>query len=283
MRIRTIKPEFWQHEILAQMPEFTRLLAIGLLNYADDEGYFYAAHQAIRGAVFPFMDDSMRIHGALMELSNIGYVELGKSADGRSVGRVVNFEKHQVISRPRPSAIGPFEPENTHSMNNHGAIMESSVNTHGVLSAGKERKGSGMEVEKEGNRDMSGKPDAAAREVLEYLNEKAGRQFRDTSENLKLITARLKSVNGDTIGVMLMIDRQVKLWGQDPKMAEFLRPQTLFGKEKFGGYYDLRSVPLVNGSSQKPRGGPCSGDPCPVGKLNEFDFDNPGTIPGPPP
>jgi len=33
----------------------------------------------------------------------------------------------------------------------------------------------------------------------------------------------------------------------------------------------------------KPRGGPCPGDPCPITLLREFDFDNPGTIPGPPP
>ncbi len=129
------------------MSEFTRLLAIGLLNYADDEGYFYAAHQAIRGAVFPFMDDSMKIHGALMELAGVGYVALGKSKDGRSVGKIVNFEKHQVISRPKPSVIGPFEPEKRNSLNNHGVVMDSSVRDHGAISAGMEGKGKEKEVE----------------------------------------------------------------------------------------------------------------------------------------
>jgi hypothetical protein len=46
---------------------------------------------------------------------------------------------------------------------------------------------------------------------------------------------------------MQMIDRQVERWGKDPKMVEFLRPQTLFGKEKFQGYYDQRELPVVAG------------------------------------
>ncbi|HBS0572930.1 TPA: DnaT-like ssDNA-binding domain-containing protein, partial [Klebsiella pneumoniae] len=41
-RIRTIKPEFWTDEDMAEVSEPACLLAIGLLNYADDEGYFNA-------------------------------------------------------------------------------------------------------------------------------------------------------------------------------------------------------------------------------------------------
>ncbi len=41
-RIRTIKPEFWSDEKLATVSEATLLVAIGLLNLADDEGYFNA-------------------------------------------------------------------------------------------------------------------------------------------------------------------------------------------------------------------------------------------------
>lgn len=58
MRIRTLKPEFWAHETLSRLPHFTRLMAIGLLNLADDEGYFYANPILIRAALFPFVDDS---------------------------------------------------------------------------------------------------------------------------------------------------------------------------------------------------------------------------------
>lgn len=105
MRIRTVKPEFWKNEIMSSMPEFTRLLALALLNYADDEGYFNANPVLIRGELFPFVEDSSRIHGALIELGKCGYISIAKSIDGRFYGRVVNFQKHQKIDCLSPSKI----------------------------------------------------------------------------------------------------------------------------------------------------------------------------------
>ena len=40
-----------------------------------------------------------------------------------------------------------------------------------------------------------------------------------------------------------MIDRQVKRW-KGTTQEEYLRPQTLFGKEKFDGYYAARNQPI---------------------------------------
>lgn len=105
MRIRTLKPEFWQHEAMASLPDFTRLLAIALLNWADDEGYFPASVHLVRGSVMPFEDDSAKILRALDELSQCGWIDLGKGPDGRQVGRVVNFSRHQKIDRPNRSKI----------------------------------------------------------------------------------------------------------------------------------------------------------------------------------
>jgi len=105
MRIRTIKPEFWQHEGLSRLPEFTRLLAIALLNWADDEGYFLASPALIRGSLFPFLDDSRSIPGALQELSNVGFIRLGNDTQERIVGMVINFARHQQVNKPRPSKI----------------------------------------------------------------------------------------------------------------------------------------------------------------------------------
>lgn len=105
MRIRTIKPEFWQNETIATLSEFTRLLAIALLNYADDHGYFMANHKLIAGNLFPFEDDSKKIPRSIQELSSVGYLELGVDSKGRSVARVVNFDKHQRVDKPKPSII----------------------------------------------------------------------------------------------------------------------------------------------------------------------------------
>jgi hypothetical protein len=103
-RIRTIKPDFWQHEELAALPALTRLLAIGLLNYADDEGYFRATPALIRAAIFPF-EDSLNVHGMLMELSSTGYLELFETSEGKQFGRITKFTTHQKVSHPQPSQI----------------------------------------------------------------------------------------------------------------------------------------------------------------------------------
>lgn len=105
MRIRTIKPEFWTNEHIARLPDFTILLAIGLLNYSDDEGYFNANPALIRAALFPLRECSGSIPVAVTELSNQGFLELFEATDGRTYGRVVNFKKHQVINKPYPSKI----------------------------------------------------------------------------------------------------------------------------------------------------------------------------------
>ena len=46
---RTIKPEFWSHLVMARLDAPTQLVALALLNYADDGGYFYAKPVLVAG------------------------------------------------------------------------------------------------------------------------------------------------------------------------------------------------------------------------------------------
>ena len=105
MRIRTIKPEFWQSETMASIPKDSRLLAIAVLNYADDQGYFYDVPRVIRGALFPFDDDSTTIRRGLDDLSQCGYIRIGTAPDGKRVCHIVHFRDHQKIDKPQPSKI----------------------------------------------------------------------------------------------------------------------------------------------------------------------------------
>jgi uncharacterized phage protein (TIGR02220 family) len=90
------------------------------------------------------------------------------------------------------------------------------------------------ETETETEETLSGKPDPAS-EVLDYLNEKSGRSFRNVKANADLVRARLKE--GATVEqIKAVIDVKVKAWSNDPKMAEYLRPETLFGARKFAQY-----------------------------------------------
>lgn len=127
-RIRTIKPEFYQDEDLATVSEPAFILAAGLLNHADDEGYFKAHPGLIKAAVFPLREPSVNIHGMLTELSNVGYIRLFEGSDGKQYGRITNFTKHQKVNRPSPSKIKPLQ-----------RFTENSVNPHGGLTPGKEQ------------------------------------------------------------------------------------------------------------------------------------------------
>jgi len=106
MRIRTIKPEFWQHPVMSRLPYDTRILALGLLNLADDEGYFNADADYIRGAVL-FREDSSNVRRMLDELSRSEWITLCGTPE-RPIGRVVNFRKHQRVDRPQPSRLKQY-------------------------------------------------------------------------------------------------------------------------------------------------------------------------------
>lgn len=161
-RIRTIKPEFWQNEDLSTLSLHARLLAIALLNFSDDEGYFLANPSLVRAACFPFDEDSRNVHGSLQELSMIGYVSV-KNVSGKLIGKVCKFLDHQRIEKAQKSKLSPLfleqpidENQEKHtkksdSVTNPGTITEDSRKGHGLEWKGKEqgmeRNGEGEEAE----------------------------------------------------------------------------------------------------------------------------------------
>ena len=77
-----------------------------------------------------------------------------------------------------------------------------------------------------------------AKEVLAFLNQKANRSYRFIDTNLDFIIARLKS--GATVAdCKAVVARKTRDWLSDPKMHEYLRPETLFSKSKFESYLGL--------------------------------------------
>ena len=72
--------------------------------------------------------------------------------------------------------------------------------------------------------------------IISYLNEKAGKRFRLVDKNRSLVEARLKNYSPQDI--KRVIDFKCNEWTGDPKMEKYLRPDTLFRKSNFDGYYD---------------------------------------------
>lgn len=72
-------------------------------------------------------------------------------------------------------------------------------------------------------------------EIVDYLNAKANTSYRSsTLRTRRIIKARLKE--GFTVQDFKdVIDGRIAAWANDPKMSEYIRPETLFGS-KFEGY-----------------------------------------------
>lgn len=138
MRIRTIKPEFWTHPVLTKIPDFSRLLAIALLNLADDEGFFDADEVLIRGTLFP-REESTKVRRSLDDLSRIGYIEVRETAERGPIGKITNFSKHQRIDRAKPSQISDLWESTT----NRRLIDDKSTQER----KGKERKGKSTDTD----------------------------------------------------------------------------------------------------------------------------------------
>jgi len=96
----------------------------------------------------------------------------------------------------------------------------------------------------EAKASMTGLPDAV--EILDYLNEQAGKNFTPLSAHLDLIKARLKDPLVTKEGIKQMIRAKCREWRSNADMAQYLRPATLFNRSKFANYYDQRNQPTPN-------------------------------------
>ena len=73
-------------------------------------------------------------------------------------------------------------------------------------------------------------------EIIDYLNSKLGTKYKaNTKSTVSNITARLNE--GHTVeDFKTVIDKKVKAWKDDPRMAQYLRPETLFRPGHFESY-----------------------------------------------
>lgn len=104
-RIRTIKPSFWGDDKIVPLSRDARLLAAGLISFADDEGRFIATANAVLGFVFPHDELPDRLfHKWMSEIEGTKFAYRYK-VDGRTYGYIPNFRKHQRISHPQASTL----------------------------------------------------------------------------------------------------------------------------------------------------------------------------------
>lgn len=106
-RIRSVKPEFWADEDMAQLSRDARLLYVGLWNQADEHGRLRGDPRFIKGQVFPYDDDlpPAEVDRLLDELAKAGKAVRYRVESGAYVF-LPNLAKHQRLEAEKvPSKL----------------------------------------------------------------------------------------------------------------------------------------------------------------------------------
>lgn len=207
-RRRMIDPNFWQSEDISRLSPFARLLFIGMISNADDEGRGRANTNYLKSTIFPYDDIRVaEVDKALSEISHNTSVVVYEVAHSRYYA-FTNWKKWQRVDKPQDSIIPPFEE---HSENDSRVIPESVENDSGLKE--KKRK---EEKRKEINDHF---------EV--FWNEYPRKVAKKKAESVFL----KMDVSSETFNQMLTALRKQKAKWKDPKYIP--HPTTWLNQERW--------------------------------------------------
>ena len=145
-----------------------------------------------------------------------------------------NKNNNMSDSKESDAPPGAFKSDN----NNSNKTNENTITTK-----------SKREKEKEKNSAKKKEKEQQIKEVVEYLNLKANRNYRPgTTKTKSLISSRLKDYTVEDLKAV--IDFKVGEWLENEKMNKYLRPETLFNETKFENYINELPSQATKKSSQ---------------------------------
>lgn len=104
-RLRTLKPEFFTHELLCELSPLHRILFEGLWCYADREGRLEDRPRYLKTVILPY--DVCEVDAMLDDLQDRGFI-IRYEAEGRRCIHLPAFLKHQnPHAKERPSELPP--------------------------------------------------------------------------------------------------------------------------------------------------------------------------------
>lgn len=208
-----IPKEIWLNKELTQQE---KMILIEIDSLEDEEKGCWASNKHFN---IMFGISNSRISQIIQSLQNKGYIRIEYEKKGKEI-----LARHLFINRPPyPDKLG---------------MLKTNI---GVCQFSKE----GYVKKLKENNTLSNNTNINnIIYIVEYLNEKADKNFKHTTNKTKtLINARLNEgfTKEDFIKV---IDTKVREWINDKKMNQYLRPETLFGT-KFESYLNQKDRELT--------------------------------------
>lgn len=174
MRIRTIKPEFWQSESMSRVSRPARFLFVGLWSLADDTGKTRAASRFLASALFPYDEDAPSLVDSwLVELEREKAI-VRYSVEGSHYIQIPKWFDHQKIDRPSKSKF-PDAPDTR-----EGSRMLDEASRKIALDQGSGNREQGVEQNARAREDSVGRE---AKRTLPPILDAIGKPFRDSLES----------------------------------------------------------------------------------------------------
>lgn len=164
MRIRSVKPGFFNDRVTGRFSSELALFYIAMWCFADDDGRFEWEPEKIQGNLFSYKRD-MDVEAHLKALVKAGRV-VKYEVDGITYGVILTFKEHQRPQKPLPSSLPPPPLE---------ALPEKYRSTTVAVAPVEEGRGEGEDEESSGEERTRG----------------AGKPRKATDPRLKPLMARL--------------------------------------------------------------------------------------------
>lgn len=220
-RIRSIKPEFFLHEDLADLSPLCRLLFIGLWTQADREGRLKDKPRRIKAAVLPY--DDCDVDALLGELERIGVI-IRYSVDEEGFIDIPSFLTHQKPhQREADSEIPPVPANFAKAMPEHNLGSASAPPKHnlGDVEPGGSGKGrEGKERRARKARELSIEAVSIGQEIALLT----GTEYPPASFDALETRLRDGDMTADDALLLVRWAAEDKFWGGEVKLS----PSTLF-------------------------------------------------------
>lgn len=100
MRIRQVKPEFWRDSIIAELPDTTRLVYIGLWGEADDAGYLRLNITEIANDLYPYTGRTLREKRVTEAIGKLVEAKRIEVQPCQQHGHILHLTEHQRLAAP---------------------------------------------------------------------------------------------------------------------------------------------------------------------------------------